>query len=62
MSEFKKQFKAKAAVPWEQRVGMVAKKGVYLFGLHAIRICTRFGEGLTDYDRRQILLAGARLR
>ncbi|KAL1688372.1 PARP-1-like protein [Schizophyllum commune] len=31
VSEFKKQFKAKAAVPWEQRVGMVAKKGKYFW-------------------------------
>ncbi|KAJ7480106.1 poly polymerase catalytic domain-containing protein [Mycena galericulata] len=29
VSEFKKQFKAKAAVNWEDRVGMVAKKGKY---------------------------------
>ncbi|KAL1755215.1 PARP-1-like protein [Schizophyllum commune] len=31
VSEFKKQFKAKAAVAWEQRVGMVAKKGKYFW-------------------------------
>ncbi|KAJ7456439.1 PARP-domain-containing protein [Mycena latifolia] len=29
VAEFKKQFKAKAAVAWEDRVGMVAKKGKY---------------------------------
>ncbi|RDB29175.1 Poly [ADP-ribose] polymerase 2 [Hypsizygus marmoreus] len=29
IGEFKKQFRAKAAVPWEARVGMVAKKGKY---------------------------------
>ncbi|KAJ7748474.1 poly polymerase catalytic domain-containing protein [Mycena maculata] len=29
ISEFKKQFKAKAAVNWEDRVGMVAKSGKY---------------------------------
>ncbi|KAJ7139532.1 poly polymerase catalytic domain-containing protein [Mycena epipterygia] len=29
ISEFKKQFKAKAAVNWEDRVGMVTKKGKY---------------------------------
>ncbi|KAL1740847.1 PARP-1-like protein [Schizophyllum fasciatum] len=31
VSEFKKQFKSKAAVAWEQRVGMVAKKGKYFW-------------------------------
>ena len=28
VQEFKKQFKAKAAVDWEKRVGMVQKKGM----------------------------------
>ena len=29
VSEFKKQFKAKAATDWEKRHGMIAKKGKY---------------------------------
>ncbi|KII86355.1 hypothetical protein PLICRDRAFT_164856 [Plicaturopsis crispa FD-325 SS-3] len=31
ISEFKKQFKAKAATNWEERKGMVAKKGKYMW-------------------------------
>lgn len=30
VNEFKKQFKAKAGVDWEQRVGMAPKKGTHL--------------------------------
>ncbi|KAJ4485480.1 PARP-domain-containing protein [Lentinula aciculospora] len=31
INEFKKQFKAKAGVPWESRIGMEPKKGKYFF-------------------------------
>lgn len=31
INEFKKQFKAKAGVPWENRVGMIPKKGKYMW-------------------------------
>jgi poly [ADP-ribose] polymerase len=31
IAEFKKQFKAKAATDWENRVGMTAKKGKYFW-------------------------------
>ncbi|KAF9072659.1 PARP-domain-containing protein, partial [Rhodocollybia butyracea] len=31
IAEFKKQFKSKAGVPWEQRIGMEPKSGKYVF-------------------------------
>lgn len=47
VSAFKAQFKAKAAVNWEQRHGMVAKKGEYYRSLTWL-VCIHLGAGYRE--------------
>lgn len=47
VSAFKAQFKAKAAVNWEQRHGMIAKKGEYNRNL-TWPVCTYMGVGYRE--------------